>query len=679
MLPDLKERDAMTMSKSVAYCEKAVSYISEVAVKFNSKTLVLLLLVIHLVFAILTKLISNWVPLDGFLIFAAAFAVLLISTVYIKKFHVLVFFNIFVYLGFYLKFCFHLVIIYPFAEPIGAFTGTAAELNEFFTVSAVAAIAISLASIVAARFFNKRNDKQGLNNLLPSSYGKYYKYFFWILLFAIVFVAVINLKLGINISGLAAVTILPRPLNALISFFLYMGFSVLIAVYALVEYEHTKKLRYTIALVLLEGCFSAVSILSRGIFLFHFLPFLICLYLYRKELILSIKNIFLITSVGAMCFVISGFLVTNARSALYDGYNLNSSDYITKNIFNFSLSVSMEEDDEGKDMPVDVIWNQNQNLSDMQIEKLEKIYENKILLQIDSLEIKIAEAMKSIDTDKKQKKDTEALRQRSRSLNEQLMRFKVNQMMAKRRKISIRLEVLAGGIGHVKQLIKNGEKQESYLKVLEQERNQLIDKMTASKFILDKYVIFDKIIFSKNNTHEKCDFFLCKQILTYATQISGLAIDRWIGAEGLMAVISYPRKNLDLIYKSLIRVPKAGVRDIFEEMNKSFYPISDKYVFTSLPGPIAFFYYSNSVVIVFFGLFGFVLLLASLQQASFFLIRNIFLQLHTAFLFSINFMQFGISPRPLLVSFIMLFSLLIAIRLLSLIIKYLSVSEELKV
>lgn len=457
-----------------------------------------LVVLFHFASIIITLLSDDTMPVPGFLGFSFSYLILILSAIVYNKNYAIKFFSLFLYLGIFMKICAHAIFAYPFVEPIGNFKGSPDEWNEFFFIASVGALATSLCAVLIQRFLIKKRELINREERIISIVWNYPRAIFVLILVSIFVVAMINSELGINISGLAAITVLPWPLNALIGFFLYMGFAVAIAVFAYHEFKLTQKLSYTIVLVFVEGFLSSISILSRGLFLFHFLPFVYCLYLLREQIRMSLLRIFQILCLGAVCFAISGFMVTNARSSLYDGYEMNKASYNQTNLFK----------------------------------------------------------------------------------------------------------------------IQSGKSSEIY-----------------------------------------------SQFVSFTTQISGLVVDRWIGAEGLMAVISYPNKDVNLIYETIVRVPKPGTKDIFEMMNNSFYPTNTNYVFTSLPGPMAFFYYAGKPWLVFVGMMGFLLLLYLLHTCTYLIINSLFLEMQTAFYFGVSFMQFGISPRPLLISYFMLFCLLICFKL----------------
>ncbi|MCX7118151.1 MAG: hypothetical protein NTW94_09690 [Legionellales bacterium] len=87
--------------------------------------------------------------------------------------------------------------------------------------------------------------------------------------------------------------------------------------------------------------------------------------------------------------------------------------------------------------------------------------------------------------------------------------------------------------------------------------------------------------------------------------VSRLILDRWVGTEGVMAVWAYPKKSSDLLNVALFEKAVIGQASVFQTITQSSYGEMDKkkFVFATLPGPIAFLYYSGSLSIVFFGMF----------------------------------------------------------------------------
>ena len=86
---------------------------------------------------------------------------------------------------------------------------------------------------------------------------------------------------------------------------------------------------------------------------------------------------------------------------------------------------------------------------------------------------------------------------------------------------------------------------------------------------------------------------------------SRLIIDRWPGMEGLMAVVSYPGRDLALLRTAALQRRTYGMVDIYTHtIARSDFTAEQakKYHNATLAGPIAFFYYSGSWLVVFGGM-----------------------------------------------------------------------------
>jgi hypothetical protein len=457
---------------------------------------------LHIAIFTLTLVYNNGLPLATFALFSLTFLFLIYASLFINNQIEIKLTGLFIYLGFFTKICLHSIFKYPFSEPTGDFTGLVREWDDFFCVASVGAVAIGGFAILLDKIVTRlpKSSSIHLTESMLKFFSKFKVPLFFILLFFITTITVMNIKLGMTVSGLAAITIFPWPINALVGFSLYMGFVILICVFASLELRVFNSLKYALFLFYFEGFAVSISILSRGMFLFHVLPVLIFLFFHRKNIKMSLIRWGAVLSATMILFLISGLLVTKARSSLYDGYNLNPAEYSQKRIFS----------------------------------------------------------------------------------------------------------------------ITEGDK-----------------RLITSEFLN-----------------------------SFLSQISRLVVDRWIGAEGVMAVVSYPDKSFELIPKTIFRTPKPGEKDVFEIINKNIYPISTKYVFTSLPGPIAFLYYSGRLEVVFVGICVLLALMVLIQQAACWIFNNEFFSYQLAFFLGITFMQFGISPRPIVVTLVMLFTVLICLRLL---------------
>jgi len=146
-----------------------------------------------------------------------------------------------------------------------------------------------------------------------------------------------------------------------------------------------------------------------------------------------------------------------------------------------------------------------------------------------------------------------------------------------------------------------------------------------------------------------------KDVSKTLVKISQLAVDRWIGLEGLLAVYSYPNKGAGTLWKGLLEAREIGKVDMFQEVSKSLYRYSNvkKYQFAGLPGMVAFLYYSGSGLVVFFGMLFVVCLLVGFEVAIMKLTQNPILCSLLGFSFANIVAQFGLCPRQMIPYFIM--------------------------
>lgn len=124
--------------------------------------------------------------------------------------------------------------------------------------------------------------------------------------------------------------------------------------------------------------------------------------------------------------------------------------------------------------------------------------------------------------------------------------------------------------------------------------------------------------------------------------LSRLVIDRWVGLEGVMAVVAYPDKGVGLFDKLLAeRRAKDKVDTYTAVISQSGFYDTDKYQFATIPGVFAFLYYANSLVVVFFGS----MVLGSIVIASERLVRwatgNIFVSTQVGFFSAMLVIQLG--------------------------------------
>jgi hypothetical protein len=111
-------------------------------------------------------------------------------------------------------------------------------------------------------------------------------------------------------------------------------------------------------------------------------------------------------------------------------------------------------------------------------------------------------------------------------------------------------------------------------------------------------------------------------------RISHLVVDRWIGIEGVMAVVAYPKKNIELFVYALQERRVRGKSDIYtSNISQSGFFDADakKYQYASIPGPIAFFYYTGSLLLLVVGVVILLILMLVSERAVYLLTKNMYL------------------------------------------------------
>lgn len=421
-----------------------------------------------------------------YLLFCISFGILFFRTLKCRNSPGLLFLGSFLWLGFFLKISAHSIIQYSYVESTGAFEGTAKQWDEFAIVSSFGAMGFILVDYLGGLLKLKLQENplilKKCDYLLFISKSNINK--IMIFLFSLVaLITTLNMALGINVSGMVAETRLIWPMNALIGWTLYVGLGVLISFFLLAEFSISSKTSKGFFLACFEGLAGSISIISRGLLIFHVLPLLLVDCFNHKRILLTIKGLIGRILIILILFYSSLFIVSGIRSHLFEG--------------------------------------------------------------------------------------------------------------------ALREGATLGGA-------------------------------------------FSKLKFKENNIY-------------LMNTLARIVIDRWVGAEGLMSVIAYPEKSIILMKDSLLRKPKIGELDIYEKIAQSKYESSTKYSFASLPGPMAFFYYSGSILFVFLGISFFTLILIFVDRMVHSLFENAYLTSFISFYVSLGLSQSGLSPYPLLVSFFMTF------------------------
>lgn len=411
-----------------------------------------------------------------YLLFTFSYFCLLLSALKKMNSYSYLFLSVFLWLGFWLKFTFHTVFNYSYEEPIGSFMASPTALDQVLLIAVVGCWGVISAYYLARRLGLKQTVfvDSLTKTKVPQFYIKHRILISLSLITTVIVSSILNLKYGVFQIGLPTRTLLIWPLNALAYWCLAIGFALMITTVLWWELQYKQQANPLFVCSLSEPFFCTVSIFSRALFIFHFVPVFLAFVFNRKNLGLCVKNTRLF---AVLCLSGVLFLVAMQTVSLYRNYHYSG--------------VSFE----------------------------------------------------------KQSKT---------------------------------------GLIHM---------------------------------------------------------------------IEHLAIDRWLGVEGVMAVSSYPHKSMDLLEQGLVERPIADKVGMYQYIAQSHYTQMDskKFIFGTLPGSIAFFYYSGLYSVVFLGMFALTVLMLFSEVLVAWLTHNVFLVALFAADIANAVAQFGVTPLMMIKHFLLIF------------------------
>lgn len=257
-------------------------------------------------------------------IFSLVFLVMLVCGICQQVSYGYFFLVVMLWLGFWLKLTIHLLVDYPYAEPVGSFVGSPAAWDKVLWIATIGCIGVML-----GKFIHNLSKPQSVM-LVRGSLFKIPSWYFgkrrWIWAFFLIIclaLAIVNAWLGILQVGLAPRTILWWPLNAVISWLVGYGLTFGIATLLWWDIALGRNISLVVYFVLLEGATATVSLLSRGAYIFHVIPQFMALYKNRNLISgWSRKNIIAVCAVFIVLFALTNPLVNAFRNFYYSGVPL---------------------------------------------------------------------------------------------------------------------------------------------------------------------------------------------------------------------------------------------------------------------------------------------------------------------------------------------------------------------
>jgi len=308
-----------------------------------------------LLWGLLTLLAGMSTPssLLAYLVFSVIFLGLLVTGIAQRESYGYFFLSLFIWLGFWFKYTLHILIDYPFVEPVGNFFGAGfgwyrSELispvsysigeklawDEVLLASSCGAAGVVLAFCIYW-YSTKRNLRSPNPYSVPSWYTKVRTKLWLAVLLSATVAAIANSVLGIQQIGLVSRVLLPWPMNALLSWWVSIGAAITVGTLVYWDMKIGKNLVWPVCSILFEGLLSTVSLLSRGTYIFHSLPQLLALCGHYREIVgIKGRQLGFLIPVGIVLLLFSIVAVTALRTQLYSrgGSNVIQADVSSKSV-----------------------------------------------------------------------------------------------------------------------------------------------------------------------------------------------------------------------------------------------------------------------------------------------------------------------------------------------------------
>jgi len=232
--------------------------------------------------------------------------------------------TVFLWLGLWLKFTVNMAFSRPYIEPTGGFDFSSQQYDNLIIVATLVCLGISAALLISKRWFGKIQSvdiRPDESNPVNDGWTKIAQKYLWIfLVLAIVLVNIANIQFGFVQAGLVARKVFAWPTNAIAGWFLYSGFSFLVAALLYWDFLRNRHFSSGILVALFEAALGGMTTISRGLYLWHVLPIIWTAwenkFKFRKSL--SSRSLVFFSVVAVVGFLVVGTLVNIFRNSLYD-------------------------------------------------------------------------------------------------------------------------------------------------------------------------------------------------------------------------------------------------------------------------------------------------------------------------------------------------------------------------
>ena len=221
---------------------------------------------------------GSWAGYPGsiapFLLFNLSFPAMLVLGFTQPRSFVYLFFSLFLFLGFWVKFAAQMLFGHAFLEPVGLFDGSPAAWDRALIAASAAALGVIVARAAHIAWIRARpvTDRE---LRVPSWYQVWRARVWGVTLAAVIGLNAWNLWAAFYQIGINPRLVLPAHLNVAAAWLINLGFALWIAV--LIQWEFSRGSHAPVRILfipVMEGVVAATSTLSRFFFLLHAVPYL---------------------------------------------------------------------------------------------------------------------------------------------------------------------------------------------------------------------------------------------------------------------------------------------------------------------------------------------------------------------------------------------------------------------
>ncbi len=203
------------------------------------------------------------------------------------------FLALFLFLGFCLKFNVHLLVEYPFVEPVGDFDGAPEDWDRALTGAAVAALGVLVFRVLQlARYYFYPSTGSVAGQMVPAWYSKLSGGVWAVLILFFIVLYVANYFFAFFQTGVNPLHALPFGLGAVLAWLCYCG--AIVALYLVLDWESARRKDRTWPIVwslCLFGVLVSVSLASRATMILIFLSVSVALVFHKKDLFLQLLRV----------------------------------------------------------------------------------------------------------------------------------------------------------------------------------------------------------------------------------------------------------------------------------------------------------------------------------------------------------------------------------------------------